>query len=96
MNVIGNTFTGNVTNTLGGAGLVNVNSANNNFLDGILSDGAGTLALTQSGGGTTTLRAANTYTGPTLVSAGHLCVSTAGTASSAGSFRPRDPATVNG
>ncbi|MEO6752572.1 MAG: autotransporter-associated beta strand repeat-containing protein [Chthoniobacteraceae bacterium] len=73
VNLVGNAMANNITNGIGGTGLVNVNSANTNTLSGILSNGgAGTLALTQSGAGTTTLTGANTYTGATLVSAGTL------------------------
>ena len=54
------------------AGLVNVASTGHVTLSGVLSDGVGTLALKQSGPGTTTLTGANTYTGATTVSAGNL------------------------
>jgi autotransporter-associated beta strand protein len=41
---------------------------------GVLSDGAGTLALTKIGSGTQTLSGSNTYTGATTVSAGTLLI----------------------
>ncbi len=75
VNLVGNAMANNISNGIGGAGLVNVNSGNNNTLSGILSNGAtGTLALTQSGNGTTLLTGANTYTGTTNVNAGTLQV----------------------
>ena len=55
------------------AGVVNVTTT-------AISDGAtGNVAVTQSGAGTTTLSAANSYTGGTIVSAGTLALSGSGT-----------------
>lgn len=85
VNAVGNTFTNNVTNGAAGSGTVEVNSANTNTLSGIVSDGAGTLALTQSGTGTTILTGANTYSGQTSINAGVLQVGNGGVAGQLGS-----------
>jgi autotransporter-associated beta strand protein len=58
--------------TLGGTG------ATNGALSGTISDGSGTVALTQAVGNFT-LSGANTYTGGTIVSAGSLILSGSGT-----------------
>ena len=72
---------------MSGTGLVNVNSAKGLTLSGALSNGgAGTLALTQSGTGTTILTGANTYSGATTVSAGTLQI---GDGSTTGDQFPR-------
>ena len=69
---------------MGGAGTLQINSAKTITLSGALTDGAGTLALTQSGTGTTILtNSGNTYSGATTVSAGVLQI---GTATAAGSI----------
>ncbi len=63
---------GNVTGT---SGTITLNTGGNNastVFSGIVSDGAGTLALTKSGTGTMTLTGANTYDGATAVTAGTL------------------------
>ena len=87
-----NPLLNNITNNLAGTGLVNVNSANANTLGGILSNGAGTLALMQSGLGTTTLTGANTYTGATTVALGTLQIGNG----AIGSISTSTPVTVNG
>ena len=46
-------------------------------LSGIISDGAGTYALTKTGSGTAILSGANTYDGATTISAGTLAISNA-------------------
>jgi autotransporter-associated beta strand protein len=74
VNVVGNFLSNDITNALGGTGLVNVNSAHTTTLSGILSDGLDTLGLTQSGLGTTVLIGESTYSGMTTVSAGTLQV----------------------
>ena len=81
-----NPLLNNITNNLGGAGLVNANSANTITLGGSLTNTVGTLALTQSGTGTTILtNAGNTFTGATTVNAGILQIGTAVNAGSLGS-----------
>jgi autotransporter-associated beta strand protein len=84
--VTGNAFSANVSNTVGGVGALNVQSTLTNTISGTLTDGSpGSLALTQSGAGTTILtNAANTYTGATTVSAGTLQIGTASLAGSIG------------
>ena len=75
INMKGSSFANNVSNGVGGLGLLNVDSAKNITLSGGLTDGlSGQLALTQSGNGTTILTSANTYTGATSVVAGNLMV----------------------
>jgi autotransporter-associated beta strand protein len=70
------TGNGNKSFTLGGSGNINFN--------GVISNGANaTVSLTKSGAGTTTLGAANTYSGNTLVSAGTLIVNGSTSAASA-------------
>ncbi|MCE9611793.1 MAG: autotransporter-associated beta strand repeat-containing protein [Chthoniobacter sp.] len=60
--------TGTKTVTLTGAGAT--------VVDGLISDGAGTVAITKTGNGTLTLNAANTYTGQTTITAGSVIVGT--------------------
>ena len=72
VNVQGNVLANNITNGLGGSGLVINNSTLPTTLSGSLSDGAGILAINQSGTGTTTLSGNNTYSGPTTVTGGTL------------------------
>lgn len=68
-----NTLGNAISNNLGGTGTVLVNSVNTNTLSGNITNGAGALALTQSGAGTTILTGAgNTYTGATTITAGTL------------------------
>lgn len=75
-NVNGSTFTNNVSNGVGGAGKLTINSPNTTTVSGLLANGAtGTLALAQTGAGTGILTHANTYTGGTTVSAGTLLLS---------------------
>lgn len=71
----GNVLNNNISADVG-AGNVTVNSANNNTLNGLISNVLpGTvLNLTQSGSGRTTLTAPNTYTGTTNITAGSLNV----------------------
>ena len=75
-----NVLANNISNTVGGAGSVSVNSANTNTLSGILSDGGGgVLSLTSNttGGSFTILTGANTYSGGTTVATGFLSVGNA-------------------
>ncbi|HEY3901725.1 MAG TPA: autotransporter-associated beta strand repeat-containing protein, partial [Chthoniobacter sp.] len=74
VNVVGNLLPNDVTNALGGTGLVSVNSTHTTTLGGILSDGLGTLNFTQSGLGTAVLSGESSYSGTTTVSAGTLQV----------------------
>ena len=67
-------FQNDVTNGSGGAGTLHINSSNTNTLSGTLSDGAGTLAVTQDGTGVTILTGGNTYSGATTVNHGTLQV----------------------
>jgi autotransporter-associated beta strand protein len=86
VNVSGNTFANGVSNGSSGVGTLKINSANINTLSGVLSDGAGQLALIQSGAKTTILtNANNTYSGATTISAGTLQIGTATVAGSIGS-----------
>ena len=79
VNVHTNVFANNVGNGLSGTGILQVFSANTITLSGTLTDGgAGELALSQFGKGTTILtNAGNTYSGPTVVAAGILQIGTA-------------------
>ena len=84
-----------ITNTLGGVGTVNILSNNNNTVSSQLTDGGpGTLQLTQTGLGTTTLLGANTYTGTTLISAGILQVGNGGAAGLLGTGAVTDNASL--
>ncbi|EDY18046.1 outer membrane autotransporter barrel domain protein [Chthoniobacter flavus Ellin428] len=84
VNVAGNTFANNISNSVAGVGTVEVNSANYNILSGVLSDGAGQVALTQSGSGTTALTGNNTYSGTTTINAGVLQVGNGGASGTTG------------
>ena len=63
-----------VSFTGGGPVVVGAQNGSSTF-DGVMQDGASTLALVKNGGGTFTLTGANTYTGNTTVSNGTLIVS---------------------
>ncbi len=63
------TGSGTVTNSSSTAGTFTVNNASADTFAGLLG---GNLSLTKSNGGTLTLGSANTYTGPTTISAGTL------------------------
>jgi len=65
---------GTVTLTMGAT-----SSTGNATINGIISDGLGSIALTKTAAGTVTLTAANTYTGLTTVSAGTLAIGNGGT-----------------
>ena len=86
------TFGNNVTNGLGGTGTLNVDSMSALALTGTLSDGAGVLALTQSGSGTTTVTGNNTYSGATTLTAGTLQVGNG----TSGSLNGASAVTVSG
>jgi fibronectin-binding autotransporter adhesin len=62
--------------------------------NGVLANGAGTLALTMAGTGTQYLTGANSYSGPTNINAGTLVV--AGTHSGAGAYTVAGGATLAG
>ena len=72
-------ITGGITGASAGTKTVRFNNVGAVSIGSVgISDGAtGNLALTQSGAGTTTLNAANTYTGITTVSAGTLALGAA-------------------
>jgi fibronectin-binding autotransporter adhesin len=67
-----NVFQNDVSNGVGGVGTLRFNSVNTNTVSGTLSDGAGTLAVTQDGAGVTILTGANSYSGATTVNHGTL------------------------
>jgi autotransporter-associated beta strand protein len=70
---------GVVTNTLTGTtSLLTVNGTNSPIFNGVLQDGAGKIALSILGSGTTTLTGQNHYTGPTILSGGNLTISSTG------------------
>jgi autotransporter-associated beta strand protein len=70
---------GAVTLTMGAT-----SSTGNATINGIISDGLGSIALTKTAAGTVTLIAANTYTGLTTVSAGTLQIGNGGTTGTLG------------
>jgi outer membrane autotransporter protein len=65
---------GTVTRSVAGVSTITVESLANSTFSGVIQDGAGTMALTKTSGGTLTLSGANTYTGTTTVNAGRLDV----------------------
>src|SRR6202000_3309421 len=71
---LGPTFANSITNNIGGAATVTVNTTAGLTISGALSDNSTsseTLALTLGGTGTTILtNSANTYTGATLITGG--------------------------
>ena len=87
VNAHGNTLANNITNGVATTGTLLVNSTLANTLSGALTDGAtGTLALTQSGTGTTILtNANNSFSGATTISKGTLQIGTANAPGSLGS-----------
>jgi autotransporter-associated beta strand protein len=74
------TIAGNISGSTAGSKILTLGgtSATNGALSGVISDGAGTVAVTQAVGNFT-LSGANTYTGGTIVSAGSLILSGSGT-----------------
>ena len=69
----GGVFGSNISNGLGGTGLISVNATQGITMAGDLTDGAsGTLAFTKSGTGTVVFYGDSTYTGATTVTAGTL------------------------
>ncbi|MET0263806.1 MAG: autotransporter-associated beta strand repeat-containing protein, partial [Rariglobus sp.] len=72
------TISASITSALtSGTQTLTFNNANAVSVGGIIADGSsgGTLALTKTGAGTTTLTAANTYTGATTITQGTLALS---------------------
>ena len=66
---------GVVTNTVAAASTLALGDGNGTAIfSGIISDGAGTVAVTKTGTGTQTLTATNTYSGGTHINAGKLVV----------------------
>ncbi len=72
--VLANNINDGLGNSFQGFSFVNANSATALTLTGILSDGAGSLLLNQTGTGTTTLTGIDTYSNGTIISAGTLQV----------------------
>ncbi len=84
----GGTITGNIASGVAGTQtLTFAGSGNGNAtVSGAISDGAGTIALTQNrAGGTLTLTGNNSYSGPTTISAGTLQVGAGGANGTLGS-----------
>ncbi len=68
---------GSVMSSVAGAVTVTVGERNTNTtFSGVLSDGLGTVSLTKVGTGTLTLSGANSYSGPTSISAGTISIPT--------------------
>ena len=61
---------GIVTTTVAGASTLTVGGAGLSTFDGVIVNGAGTVAFTRAAGGTTALSGANTFTGPTRITGG--------------------------
>ncbi|MEZ0265587.1 MAG: family 16 glycosylhydrolase [Phycisphaerae bacterium] len=71
----GAAFPGVALRSAGGARTFTLQGAGNGIVGGRIANGDGTVSIVKAGGGTWTLSGANTYTGPTTVSAGRLRVS---------------------
>jgi outer membrane autotransporter protein len=66
---------GTITSSLPGSVVLTLSEDVARIFDGVISDGAGNVAVTKTGSGRTTLSGTNTYSGLTTVSAGTLEVS---------------------
>lgn len=71
------------------------NGNRSDTFDGVIEDGAGTLAFTKVGTGTQTLTGANTYTGSTIVSGGTLALSGDGSFADSSHIRIDSGATLD-
>ncbi len=90
--IINNSTGTNVTLTIGSG-----NGTGGNY-QGVIADhttGTGTVALTKTGSGTITLSGANTYSGPTTISAGTLQIGNNGTTGILGSGAVTNNATLD-
>jgi autotransporter-associated beta strand protein len=73
-------LTGNITSGASGTQTLTFNNAGSvSQSTGVIGGGTGTIAVTQSGAGSTTLSGANTYSGATTITAGTLIIGGAGT-----------------
>ena len=61
-----------ITSNTAGSVTLTSNAATNTTFAGVITNGSGTVGFTKAGSGTTTFTGANTYTGPTTISAGVL------------------------
>ena len=73
---------GGVTNSGGAAATLTVANGANITFDGVIANGAGTIALVKSGAGALTLTNANTFTGGTTISAGKFVLGDGGASGS--------------
>ncbi|MGH8047856.1 MAG: beta strand repeat-containing protein, partial [Chthoniobacterales bacterium] len=70
---------GTITNNGATPSLLTLGANNSStFFDGVMQNGAGTLALQKNGGGTLTLTGNNTYTGATTIASGGLALLNSG------------------
>ena len=74
-----------ITASSAGTKTLTLTGAGSFSMGGVIGDGSGTVALTKSGVGTTTLTGVNTYTGTTTINGGTLQVGNGGSTGSIGS-----------
>ncbi|MFZ9436639.1 MAG: beta strand repeat-containing protein, partial [Opitutales bacterium] len=89
---------GNVTSSVAGAQALQLGasgSTGNAIVSGVISDGTGILALIKQGSGTQALSGLNTYTGPTVITAGTLDVTTLANGGSPSSIGQSSSAAAN-
>jgi autotransporter-associated beta strand protein len=89
---------GNITSSVAGAQALQLGAAGstgNGIISGVISDGVGTLALIKQGTGIQALSGLNTFTGPTVITAGTLDVTTLANGGSPSSIGQSSSAAAN-